>query len=67
MELVKVLSENLPDKLPPTRDTQQATDFAPRASLPSLPHYRMDPITPIELKKQVNELSLETSNSALSQ
>ena len=59
MELVEVLSENLPIKLPPTRDTQHATDLAPRDSLPSLPHYKMDLITPIELKEQVNELSLE--------
>ena len=58
-ELVDVLSEDLPSKLPPTHDTQHAIELVSRASLPDLPHHRMDPITPIELNEQVDELLLE--------
>jgi len=45
-------------------DTQHAIELV-SGGLPDLPQHRMDPIIPIELKEQVDELSLE--NDALSQ
>ena len=65
MELVDVLFEDLPGKLSPTRDTPRAIELISGASLPDLSHHRMDPITPIELKEQVDELSLENKQQCL--
>ena len=62
-----VLHEALPDRLQPMRDIQHVINLTPGASLPDLPHYRIDPIMHIELKRQVDELSLEIGNNALSQ
>jgi len=59
MELVDVLSEDLPGKLPPAHDTQQAIKLVSRDSLPDLPQHRMNPIAPIKLKEQVDELVLK--------
>ena len=56
---VKVPHENLPDKLPPTRDIQHVINLTPRASLPDLRHHMVDPTMHIELKGQVDKLSLE--------
>ena len=41
------------------RDTEHAIELVSGASLPDLPCHRMDSITPVKLKEQVNELSLE--------
>jgi len=58
-ELVDALSEDLSDKLSLTRDTQHVIELVSKVNLLDLPHHRMDPITPIELKEQVDDLSLE--------
>ena len=58
-ELVDVLSEDLLGKLLAARDIQHAIELVSGASLLDLPHHMMDPITPIKLNEQVNELSLE--------
>ncbi|XP_022849921.1 uncharacterized protein LOC111372015 [Olea europaea var. sylvestris] len=48
--------EDLPDHLAPLRDIQHAIDFIPEASLPNLPHYRVNPIEHAELQRQVDDL-----------
>ena len=54
----EVLHEDFPDRLQPMRDIQHVIDLTPGASLPDLPHHRIDPTMHIELKGQVDELSL---------
>ena len=55
-DFFQVFPEELPDHLPPLRDIQHAIDLVPRATLPNLPHYHLNPTEHSELKRQVDEL-----------
>ena len=55
-EFSQVFPAELPDHLPPLRDIQHAIDLVPRATLPNLPHYRLNPTEHAKLKRQVDEL-----------
>ena len=58
--MIKEFEEFFPNELlaglPPMRDIHYCIDLAPGASLPNLPHYKMDPQEDQILQGQVNEL-----------
>ncbi|CAA6657236.1 unnamed protein product [Spirodela intermedia] len=55
-EYADVLLEELPRELPLLRHIQHAINLVPGASLPNLPHYRIEPAKYEELSRQVQEL-----------
>ena len=54
-EFEVLFPEELPAGLPPMRDIQHCIDLAPRANLPNLPYYRMNPQEGQILQGQVDE------------
>ena len=55
-DFASVFPADSPDSLPPNRAIQHFIDFIPGASLPNLPHYRLNPVQNAELQRQVEEL-----------
>ena len=55
-EFAPIFPAELPETLPPDRTIQHFIDFIPGASLPNLPHYRLNPTQSAELQRQVEDL-----------
>jgi len=56
IDFADVFFKDLPDQLPLMRNIQHAIDLILGATLPNLPHYRMNPMEHAELQRQVKEL-----------
>ena len=55
-EFKDVFPKELSDQIPPMRDIQHAIDFVLGATLPNMPHYRMNLTEHAKLQRQVEEL-----------
>ena len=55
-EFADIFPAELPELLPPDRTIQNFIDFILGASLPNLPHYRLNPTQSAELQRQVEDL-----------
>ena len=55
-EFPNVFPRELTESLPPDRQIQHFIDLIPGASLPNLPHYRLNPAQGAELQRQVEDL-----------
>ena len=55
-EFAEVFPSESPALLPPNRTAQHFIAFIPGATLPNLPHYRLNPAQSAELQKQVEDL-----------
>ena len=55
-EFADVCPSESPASLLPNRTVQHFIDFVPGATLPNLPHYRLNPAQSAELQKQVEDL-----------
>lgn len=58
--------DDLPDELPPKRDVSHQVDFIPGASLPDKAVYRLTPQENEEVRKQVQGVDQEESESMCS-
>ena len=55
-EFPDIVSDNVPDGLPPVRKISHQMDLIPGASLPNKATHRMTPAESEELNREVNEL-----------